>query len=267
MYTIFLYTGYNIVKETVAVHAEREMAKQYQIFVSTLMKLMFPLTYSDVSVVVSGMTSLSYEEESGLPSMTYGDVVVIEGTVEAVNRVLRGVYYYASIPSGDLATFTVNVTDQPLLQCSSSAALPTVLAQNTPTFYFLSPLSQSLLTPQMNSSNSSVCHATSLLTNTVTKSFPIYIQAVNQAPEVLLTSTSFNSSVGVSNVVPVVQVFDVDHSNGPIEYDSTGVVQLPPVSVLVSAGNGRVSFTGLRGGTYPTFLYLHYVDYKFYNYY
>jgi hypothetical protein len=224
-------------------HAEREEAKQYQIFVSTLLKLLFPLRYNDVSVVVSGSV-LPYEEESRLPSLTYGDVVVIEGTVEAVNRVLRGVFYYASVPSGDQAIFTVNVTDQPLLQCSSSLALSSGLGMPT---YFLSPNSQSLLTPLM-SPNSSLCHATSLRTNTVSKHVPIYIQAVNQAPEVILTGTSFNSSVGVSIKVPLVQVFDIDHSSGPKEFDVSGVLQLPPVSVLVSVGKGRLSYVGLRGG-------------------
>lgn len=225
-------------------HAEREEAKRYQIFVSTLLKLLFPLRYNDLSVVVSG-SILPYEEERRLSSLTYGDVVVIEGTVEAVNRVLRGVYYYASVPSGDQAIFTVNVTDQPLLHCSSSLALSSRLG-GIPT-YFLSPNSQSLFTPLV-SPNSSSCHATSLRTNTVSKHVPIYIQAVNQAPEVILISTSFNSSVGVSITVPLVQVFDIDHSSGPKEFDVSGVLQLPPVSVLVSVGKGRVSFVGLRGG-------------------
>jgi hypothetical protein len=191
-------------------HALSEEAKQYHIFVSTLLKAISPLRYNDVSVVVSGMM-LPYEEELRLPSLTYGGVVIVEGTVEAVNRVLRGVYYYASIPSGDQAIFTVNITDQPLLQCLSSLALSSILVHDMPTSYFLS-LSQSLPVPLITP-NASLCHTTSLRTNTVSKHVPIYIQAVNQAPKVMLTRNSFNSSVGVSTAVPVVQVFDIGKTN------------------------------------------------------
>jgi hypothetical protein len=191
-------------------HALREEAKQYDIFVSTLLKSLFPLKYNDVSVVVSGMM-LPFEEELRLPSLTYGGVVVIEGNVEAVNRVLRGVYYYASIPSGDQAIFTVNITDQPLLQCSSSLALSSVLAHDMPTSYFLSP-SQPLPVPLITP-NSSLCHTTSLRTNTVSKHVPIYIQAINQAPKVILTRNVFNSSIGIRTPVPIVQVFDIGKTN------------------------------------------------------
>ena len=227
---------------------------KFDIFVSKILKFFYRLNIDGSSLITVSGGILNSVEENKLPSLVYGSTVIITGTIQAVNKILRSVFYYASAATYGTAVLTVNVTDTPLA-CTFPLLYDPITASlrsEKPRSFFLTPPSSLPLLPVLtalnrNTTTASLCNTDTLISHTVSKSVNIYITAVNQPPEVVLTSSTFPSVIGTSVSVPLVSVVDIDHLNGPVTYDSFGNVQLPPVSVIISATFGRVSFSRVDG--------------------
>ena len=183
----------------------------------------------------------------GLAGLTVGHTITIQGSLRQVNHVLTSVFYYAPNDTNGNISFAVTVTDQP-----STCMLPTLPAANPnvvvqPSTYPLLPL------PGFNQSSSArnenltahLCDAVG--PTSITKYIPLFVSAVNQAPEVLLSDESFSSVLDVEIVVPTVTVVDVDHDEVSL-LSSFGEPIEAPVSVTVSALGGRISFPLIESG-------------------
>ena len=249
----------------------------YDNLISSILQYFNRLNFNENTLITVSGGTLSTVEEQKLPSVTYGSTVTITSTIQGVNEILRSVYYYASVGTYGTTVLTVNVTDMPL-----PCTVPVVLQpasfskkQNNNNFYekgnrqdeirekenqyrsfFFTPLSSLPLLPQINASNANVtlpslCNTEKLTSNTVSKSVNIYIVAVNQAPEVVLTSSTFAAVIGTSITAPTVSLYDIDHLNTPVTYDSFGYVQLPPISVIFTVITGRISFSSVDGVSIP----------------
>jgi hypothetical protein len=206
--------------------------------------------------------SLSDSELAALPGLTVGTSISIQGRLVDVNRLLRGVFYFAPNGTSGNATFTVTVTDKAVSRADGAHpfTLPLTLSSLQPSLgnlarqaFYRSPApvlpllfpDGTNLTASGNMSDA-LYSADTNQSYTVSASVPIFIQAVNQPPSVLLESASFYADSDQRTLVPAITIYDQDH-NASTLVSSFGVAQLPPVSVVVTVGRGRVSFRLLDG--------------------
>jgi hypothetical protein len=200
---------------------------------------------------------------AGLQDMTVGSTITIQGTVRQVNQALTGVYYYAPNNTQGNISFTVTVTDQPstciLSELLSHArADPDKVVQ--PATYSLLPTHGFNQTHNSDRNSSSVQDLIFHLcdqvgSRTITAHVPLFVVAVNQAPEFVFNGTAqaetavFNAKLNAPLVVPTVEVVDADHAEGergvPL-LSSFGFEISPPVTVTLTTRGGRLSFPSLE---------------------
>ena len=205
--------------------------------------------YATVSTLPSAIT-LSSMDIAALPSQTYGSSITIVGTLRQINNLMSSVFYYAPIGTAGTNMLTFTATDMPM-QCQLPANIgPLASVKSTdPRAIFRSPPTQhALLQPQsFNASATTLCDTSLQTSNTVSASIPFYVLQVNQPPTVALTVMDFTANVDIDILVPLVTLVDVDHHYSPPVVDSSGIEQIPPISVTVTVVNGTVGFGLLNG--------------------
>ena len=75
---------------------KKEEKEKFNVLVTNILKFFFRLDFDDFALISVIGEILPVEDENKLPSLTYGSTVIINGTVKAVNQMLREVYYYSS---------------------------------------------------------------------------------------------------------------------------------------------------------------------------
>lgn len=244
---------------------KQSIREDYNEFAVVVVKF---LTRSSSDVLITSniasprLANIPLDTLEGLLTMTVGSVITIQGTVRQVNQALTNVLYFAPNNTQGNISFSVTVTDQPATCILSdlfahSRADPNKVVQ--PATYSLLPthgFNQSTGEVDLNASNirEMIAHLCDQVgSTTVTKYIPLFVVAVNQAPEmsfdgaVYSTRTAdpqFSTGVDTPRTVPTVFVEDLDHLEAadPPTMSSFGYVVSPPMTLTANVVGGRLSF-------------------------
>jgi hypothetical protein len=258
-----LYDGLDVRHETADLLQKQYERKRYDTFCSNVISKLRRVIFKPPMNITTSLVGVSVTEEEllDLPGDAVGSVISIEGTLTDVNRVMRGVYFFAPNNTLGNATLTVSVTDHVLTDVGGAASftLPSSLSATTTTAtqaFYRTPNPRLPLFP-LDGNLTASANMSRLLqetdtnqTHTVSAHITIFIQPFNQPPQVVLEQDNIAVLLDASIAIPAVAIVDVDHNETSL-VDSFGFKQLPPVSVMVSAKLGRISFIALEGVTVP----------------
>jgi hypothetical protein len=212
----------------------------YKSFVSGVIRFLYRQS-SDVLITssIEAVSVPSAAVQATLPGYTLGHTITVQGTVQQVNRVMRSVFYFAPDNTNGNVTFSVTVTDRPgscLLPLADTIVSPTLDTQ--PFNYPTVPYAGFNVNNSASYNQSLLCDMAGPQTTRVY--IPVFVIAVNQAPEFLLSEEAFTTILNVQTSVPRFSVFDIDHGEVRLN-NSFGFSVEAPVSVVAFVTIGRLS--------------------------
>jgi len=211
------------------------------------------------------IASIDVNTRNKLPGGVVGNQIVIEGNLSMVNLALRDVYFFASNGINGNVSFKIEAIDKPLSCLNRFANLSNIgsgftinkeySSKNKP---FRSTLYQRPAFPLTGSndhhgvdmsgfavgSNYSLCDKNN--TNHAVRYLPVFVRAVNNAPEIFVRGSSSPISTGVNELVSITPLFVVDQDANELSVlSSFGFEVYPPMTMTISARYGRVSMLSL----------------------
>ena len=214
---------------------------RYNHFSQAIISFLYKASTDILITSTDTLSSIPLEILSGFTKTTVGSSITIVGTVSQVNKVLGGVYYYATNYTNGNVSFSVTVTDEPSACILSQLppADPTRFVQ--PATYPLLPLhrfNQSNSNAPSSALNISLCNQVGA--RTFTTHIPLFVVSVNQPPSVIVSQYNFTAPLNQYINVPTVSISDPDHLDVSLN-TSFGFTMHAPVTVTVFALGGRIS--------------------------
>jgi CheY-like chemotaxis protein len=205
----------------------------------------------NITSLVENIPDVTLSERAAMPGLSVGNKIILDGSLKDINSALRNVYYFARQGSYGNVSLQITVVDRPLPCIASRSLLYSDLGRNayTTPWISLSTISiNNLNTSAPSSISHQLCdHNKSQIVNSV---IPIYVQPVNQPPEITIYGSNISCAVDAVTPIPTIEVSDIDHNRVTL-LSSFGYDVLPPISVILSAKLGRISMTFKDGITFP----------------
>lgn len=231
------------------VFEEEEEREAYEVFVESMLVLLREarslqeiVKLTAAPLVATALTPLPSDETlASLPGPLVSSAFTLEGSISDVNTVLRTLYYFP--PNGTLtvgdAIFTVTATDT-LPYCATPS---------------ITTVSQSLRdAPRTTREAVSRCNIRDAAASSSAE-IRVVVTGKNQAPVITLdTSLEVVAQVGREIALDFLTVSDPDFDDVPALTDSFGSSQLPPVTVMLSADMGLLTFQQSQGVSLLTLL-------------
>jgi hypothetical protein len=205
----------------------------------------------NIKTLIENMPEVTLAERARMPGLSVGNKIILDGSLKDINNELRNVYFYARQGTYGNVSFNISVVDEPLPCLASRSMLYSDLGRKAYTVPWIS-LSPESLSNHNTSSPFSVSHqlCDHNISQVVSSIIPIYVQAVNQPPEIIIYGRNLSCQVDAVTPIPTISVTDIDHNRVTL-LSSYGYDVLPPVSVIISATLGRISMTVKDGLTFP----------------
>ena len=226
-------------KEAVAITQQKD---KYTTFADVAVKIMVE-EYRDSNITAiwdDPSKMLSADILASLPGATVGPKIRIEGTLPQVNEAMRGVFFYAPSNTNGNVSMTTTVADHPAACRGYDGLLPT-----SPQRFVQKPSLAILPATDNygafgNTSNIADAFCDKNQSTLATSHISIFVIAVNQAPYLTLSESSFTSQVNLDTPVPTFVVEDEDHLELLLQ-TSLGEESQPSITVTMTTMAGRLS--------------------------
>merc|ERR1711871_323338 len=182
----------------------------------------------------------STEIISTLPGSLIGTKIHFQGTANDINNAMKKLFYYASGGTSGNISFSITISDHPL----GCEQLEGDMQPTNPSNFVQRP-SRSILPPTdgygyfgNSSSMEAICDRNQ--TRKTVAYLPLYVIAVNQAPEISVDSPNMISQVQLDTPVPPITIYDKDIETMSMKNAFGGILR-PSVTVTLTTGIGKVS--------------------------